>query len=190
VNPAAVRLTRPLQSLASAGDDLLDRLLCVAGAVLASQVPEFIQQYLQRLGGRLDEARRQLEGFHAVAAKSGLTFEQLVARSQASAEPTVAQLGRLMDATVARVDGLAAAEAGIRSASLLTRPFVFLRHLDFEIARSTWAVFRPAVPTTAEGLAYAAVGVLLALALYQLGVKRPVRRAWRRRAERRAAPGA
>ena len=51
-----MRLTRPLHSVFSAGDSLIDRLLCVAGAVLCSQLPEFIQQYLQRLGGHLDEA--------------------------------------------------------------------------------------------------------------------------------------
>ena len=32
------------------GEKLLDRALCVAGAVIFSQAPEFMQQYLQRLG--------------------------------------------------------------------------------------------------------------------------------------------
>ena len=91
-----------------------------------------------------------------------------------------------MRETVARVDALAAADAAIRQASMFTRPFVFLRHLDFSIARATWSIFKPAVPTTLEGLIYAAVGVLLALAVYHGGVKAPVRRAWRRRAARRA----
>ena len=35
---------RLLESL----DSLIDRALCVAGAVLFSQAPEFFQQYLQR----------------------------------------------------------------------------------------------------------------------------------------------
>ena len=73
---------RPFQSILSAGDGLIDRLLCVVGAVLCSQLPEFIQQYLQRLGGHLDEARRQLDQFREVAAKSGLTLDQLAAKSR------------------------------------------------------------------------------------------------------------
>ena len=42
----------PGKTLLGAGDGLLDRALCVAGTVLFSQIPEFMQQYLQRLGGQ------------------------------------------------------------------------------------------------------------------------------------------
>jgi len=184
-----MRWARPFQSVLSAGDGLVDRLLCVVGAVLFSQLPEFIQQYLQRLGGHLDESRRQLDQFREVAAKSGLTLDQLAARSQANTEATVARLGQLMHDTVDRVDALATADTAIRNASIFTRPFVFLRHVDLSIARSTWAIFRPAVPTTAEGMLYAAFGVLLILAFYHGAVRYPVRRAWRRRAARRAMAG-
>jgi len=184
-----VRPARPIQSILSAGDGLIDRLLCVVGAVLCSQLPEFIQQYLQRLGGHLDEARWQLDRFREVAAKSGLTLDQLAARSQTNAEPSVARLGQLMHDAVERADALAAADTAIRHASILTRPFVFLRHVDMSIAWSTWQVFRPAVPTTIEGMLYAGVGMLLILAFYHGAVRYPLRRAWQRRAERRAAAG-
>ncbi len=183
-------MTRPVQKVVSAGEGLVDRLLCVLGAVLFSQLPEFIQQYLQRLGGHLDEARRQVEQFREVAAKSGLTLEQLTAHSQANAEQSVARLGHLMQDSVARVDLLADADAAIRHASILTRPFVFLRHVDLSIAQGTWGIFKPAVPTTLEGLLYAAFGVLVMLAFYHGAVRYPVRRAWQRRAERRATPAA
>jgi len=182
-----VRLTRPIKSALTKGEGLIDRLLCVMGAVLFSQLPEFIQQYLQRLGGHLDEARRQLDQFREVATKSGLTLDQLMAKSQANAEETVARLGQLMHATAARVDALAGADAAIRHASILTRPFVFIRHADFSIVRATWSIFKPAVPTTVEGMLYAGLGVLMILAFYHGAVRYPVRRVWRRRAERRAA---
>jgi hypothetical protein len=184
-----MRLPRPLQSVLSAGDGLIDRLLCVVGAVLCSQLPEFIQQYLQRLGGHLDEARRQLGQFQEIAAKSGLTFEQLMMKSRDASEVTVARLGQLMHATVVRVDALSAADAAIRDASVFSRPFVFLRHVDFSIAQATWGVFRPAVPTTIEGMVYAAGGMLLFMALYHGAVRYPLRCAWRRRMGRRAAAG-
>ena len=57
-------------------------------------------------------------------------------------------------------------------AALWERPFLFVRHLDSEIARATAAIFKPAVPTTAEGLIYALTGMLVFLALYHFGVKR------------------
>ena len=180
-----MRLTRPLQSVFSVGDGLIDRVLCVAGAVLCSQLPEFIQQYLQRLGGHIDEARRQLGQFDEIAAKSGLTFDQLLLKSRNASEASVEQFGLLMQDTVARVDALTSADAAIRGASIFGRPFVFLRHVDLSIAHATWSVFKPAVPTTVEGVMYAGLGMLLLLALYHGAVRYPVRRALRRRAERR-----
>lgn len=181
-----MRWPQPIRTLAAAGESLLDRVLCVAGAVLFSQMPEFMQQYLQRLGGHLDEARRQLAQFQHVAAQSGMTLAQLIANTTANADPAVARLGGVMHETSARVDSLAAADAAIRHASLLEKPFVFLAHLDPSIARATWSLFKPAVPTTIEGLVYAALGVVVMLAFYHGVVKYPITRLTRIRAARRA----
>jgi len=177
-----MRWTWPLRPFASAGEKLLDRALCVAGAVLFSQLPEFFQQYLQRLGGHLDEARRQLEQFRRAAAQSGLTLDRLIAETSAQTDPAVARLGRILADASHRVDSLAASENALRAASAWARPFVFLRHFDPAIAHATWAVFRPAVPATLEGLAYAILGMALMLALYHGAVRGPVLRAWNKRA--------
>jgi hypothetical protein len=92
--------------------------------------------------------------------------------------------------TLARVDELAAADAALRNATAWTRPAAFLGHVDWGIARATWAIFRPAVPTTAEGLAYAVAGMVLALGFYHLCVRMPIARRIRLRGEARAAgPG-
>ncbi len=172
---------RPVRSVFSASEALIDRLLCVAGAVAFSQVPEFIQQYVQRLGGHLDEARRQLGQFSETAAKSGLSLDQLIHATSATADPAVARLGTVIRDSSARVAVLSADESAIRAANLFDRPFVFLHHADPEIVRATWGIFRPAVPTTFEGLIYALAGMFLMLCFYHGAVRYPVRRAWRRR---------
>jgi len=77
-----------------------------------------------------------------------------------------------MTDAIERVNSLQAAHDALLHAALWERPFVFLRHLDPGIARSTGAVYQPAVPTTAEGLIYAFAGMVFILALYHLGVKR------------------
>ncbi|HMD61878.1 MAG TPA: DUF2937 family protein [Opitutaceae bacterium] len=167
---------------ASAGlERILDRVLCVAGAVLFSQLPEFMQQYLQRLEGHLDEARLGLDRFKEAAARSGTTLDKLLAAPGRGANPSLEALGGLVRSAVARVDELAAADAALRHASAWTRPFVFASHVDLGIARATWSVFRPAVPTTAEGLLYAGAGMILVLGAYHLGVREPIARRFRRR---------
>src|SRR3954471_8041919 len=121
---------RPAEKLLGAGEGLLDRVLCVAGAISFSQAPEFMQQYMQRLGGHLDQARPQLMQFQQAAAQSGLTLDRFIAQTSTNADTAVAKLGGVMTRAVARVDSLESAQAALQNASLWTRPFVFIRHLD------------------------------------------------------------
>ena len=179
--------TTPLKPVARAGEKLLDRLLCVFGAVPFCQLPEFIQQYLQRLGGRLDEARRQLAQFTEIAAQSKLTLSEFIERTGHNADASVARLAGVMHDAVVRVDSLAAADAAIRNASLWEKPFVFFAHLDPAIARATFSIYRPAVPTTVEGLVYAVLGIIVILGLYHGLVRYPIVAASRARQARLAA---
>src|SRR5262245_54485376 len=139
------------RSVFRAGESMFDRILCVVGAVTFSQFPEFVQQYQQRLGGRLDEARHQLQQFETTARQAGLSLTDFIGRTNATTDPAVARLGGVMTSTRERVAALEHAQSALHSASIVERPFVFLRSLDTEIARGTWSIFKPAVPTTAEG---------------------------------------
>jgi hypothetical protein len=172
---------KPGRALLSAGDSLLDRVLCIAGAFVFSQAPEFAQQYLQRLGGHVDEARRALAQFQQTAAQSGLTLPDFIARTQANTDPAVAKLANVMASAVTRVETLEANQAAIQNASLWTRPLVLLRHGDPDIARATWSIFKPALPATAEGLVYAALGLAVFLILYHGAIRYPIVRIARAR---------
>jgi len=175
-----------LRSVGAGAERLVDRALCVAGAVLFSQLPEFVQQYIQRLEGHLDEARLQVERFRDAASRSGMTLDQLVSGASQNPDPAMGRLGSVVRLAVARVNELGGADDALRHASAWSRPFVFAAHVDWQIARATWVIYRPAVPTTAEGLAYACAGIVLALAAYHLGVRAPLA-AWARR-RRKSAP--
>jgi hypothetical protein len=168
-------------------DSLTDRTLCVVGAVLFSQGPEFMQQYLQRLGGHLDEARRHLAAFQKTADQAGLTLDRFISQTAANTDPAVAKLSGVMTDSLERVNALQTAHDALLHTALWERPFVFLRHLDPGIARATGAVYQPAVPTTAEGLIYAFAGMVFILALYHLGVKRLLGLFVRNRAPAKAA---
>ncbi len=163
-------------------DSLVDRVLCVVGAVGLSQGPEFMQQYAQRLGGHLDEARRQLAQFANVAREAGLSLPEYIERTSINADAAVAKLGGVMKASVERVEELSAATAALSNASVWERPFVFVRHADSEIARAAWAAFKPAVPTTVEGLIYALLGMGAALLIYHVGIALPLSRFFKKRA--------
>jgi len=156
-------------------DGLIDRVLCVLGAVLLSQGPEFMQQYLQRLGGHLNESQRQLVSYQDAASKAGVTLSQFIDQTKANAGPGISHLGKVMSRASDRSISLQAAYDALHNASPWGRPFAFTRHLDLDIARNTWAAYKPAVPVTTEGLLYALSGMLLFLFIYHVGVKGPVR---------------
>lgn len=176
----------PLRPISRFGETLLDRVLCVAGAVGLSQAPEFYQQYLQRLGGHLDEAVMQLARFQAVAHESGITLAELIATTRAQAAEPVARLGAVIVETEARVQELRLASDALKGATFWERPWAFLRHADPDIMAGTWTAFKPAVPVTLEGLFYAGAGMVLALVIYQGAVVWPVRVAARKWRIRRA----
>jgi len=168
------------------GETLLDRVLCVVGAVAFSQVPAYMQQYFQRLGGHLDEATRQLKQFEHVATQAGESINAFAARAQASTDTVMARMGDIVAATITRVDDLSAAVAALRAATPWSRPFVFLEHVDLGIARAAWADFVPAVPTNFEGALYAGAGMIVFLALYHGAVRAPIAAMVRRSRARRA----
>lgn len=149
-----------------------------------SQAPEFMQQYLQRLEGHLDEARLTLSKFKDAAAQSGMTLEQLVASAGQNPDPSMRSIGGVVREASNRVDQLAAADAALHGASAWARPFVFLEHAEWGITKATWAIYRPAVPTTPEGFVYAGMGMIFALILFHLAVKAPIAAYCRGRAAR------
>ncbi len=169
------------RSITDGAERILDRVLCAVGAIGFSQFPEFIQQYLQRLEGHLDEARLAVDRFKDAAAQSGMTLDQLIAGASQNPDPSIGKLGEVVRLASVRVSDLASADAALRQASLWTRPFVFLRHVDWSIARATLSIYRPAVPTTAEGLLYALAGMVSVLVLYHVFIRGPIIRVVARR---------
>ena len=177
-----------LRSLTDGAERLLDRVLCVAGAVVFSQAPEFMQQYLQRLEGHLDEARLVVSRFKDAAAQSGLSIDQLVAGTVQNPNPAVGRLGGVIREAVTRVGDLASADEALRQATIWTRPFVFVAHLDGGIAKATLAIYKPAVPTTIEGFLYAGIGVMVVMAFYHLAIRGPIVRVFKKEAAGRTTP--
>jgi hypothetical protein len=118
---------------------LTDGIGAASGAATASQLPEFVQQYLQRLGGHRDEAFRFVEMLKAQGT------------DPASAVFALAQ---------ERANSLARAFDTIAQSSDLARPATFLRYMDVDVARATLDLFHPAVPLTPAGLLYGGLGLI------------------------------
>lgn len=144
---------------------LANALFGGAGALAAGQAPAFYAQYLQRLGGRLDQAVAAVERVRADAAGRGETLEDYIALSLSDASTRAQEAGqRALEAVQIR-DALREAYAALTVARPLERPVVFVEYLDTGLAQATLNDFAPALPVSLEGLIYAGAGLLIGLGL-------------------------
>lgn len=133
----------------------------LAGALAASQGPEFAQQYAQRLGGAIDELETVVARFDESAAEAGLARDEALARLQANSDALVRRQGESAGLAAARLERLRADAARLDAAGDLDRVITLLRVADPEIARNAYLAYRPAVPVTSEGLLAAGLGFAL-----------------------------
>ena len=139
-------------------NDLTLIIAILVGAVGGSQVPRFVQEYEQRLGGASQEANRQVAEYRRVADAAGLSFADYLDRLGNSTDPSVSGTGQTIAATDVRARGLAAQAQVLDQTSRLLKPIVLLRQHDPELLRATWTRFEP---TLTLDLSFATMGVLL-----------------------------
>lgn len=144
-------------------------------AVLLSQLPEFTQQYRQRLGGAVDEMTAAIAQFDQEASAQSLNRDQGIARLEANSDTLAQQRGESVAATVERRDRLDRQREALATAGPVSQYAVLADGLDRGIARQAFGDYQPAIPTTTGGFVAAGVGLLVGWLLTHL-VALPVRR--------------
>lgn len=133
----------------------------LAGALGASQGPEFAQQYTQRLGGAIDELETVVARFDAGAAESGLGRDDAMERLERNVDALVRSQGAQARLAAQRLEDLRAQRARLAQASDFDRVITLLRDADPQIARGAYLDYKPAVPVTSEGFLAAGIGFAL-----------------------------
>ncbi|MBM6594890.1 DUF2937 family protein [Microvirga pudoricolor] len=160
--------------------------LGLAGGVVASQGPEYSQQYRQRLGGTIDELHRIISRFDADAGASGETRDSAIARLRGNSDTFVERQGAAMQGNVERVARLESQRQAMTDAGPFGRIGVMVRDGDRDVMEAAYRDFEPAVPVTQEGLLSAAAGFILFWGGFLLlaGFIRSLRRSRRAQAAR------
>lgn len=141
-----------------------------------SQFPEFSQQYLQRLGGAVDELSTVVSDFDRSAATFGMTRHQ--ALDEMNGSPFLQRRQADLRSTISRYEDLSEAYIALRYAGPFTRFYELQYMQDPEILSGTWRDYRPAVPLTFEGAIFSLFGFLIGYGALSAVVKilRPSRR--------------
>lgn len=143
---------------------LLDRVLLVCAAVVGGLVPGFITQYRQRLGGRLDQARLDLEAWQKIADQfyHG-DLGKLIEYHLSSTDPTFHAEGDVIRALIATVHQLQSAVDALHG-SLVQQLAYLALHTDPGLARATFSDWVPTFALSPDGLVFAlafALGIWL-----------------------------
>ncbi|WP_131118364.1 DUF2937 family protein [Lichenihabitans psoromatis] len=144
-------------------------------AGLASQLPEFTQQYKQRLGGAIDELRSIVTQFDAEAASQSLNRDQGIARLRGNSDVLAQERGASIAETTAREERLERQRASFDTAGPLSQYAVLAKDFDPGIARQAYADYQPALPVTTAGFVSAGIGLVVGWLATHL-VALPIRR--------------
>ena len=145
----------------------------VGGGALA-QFPEFYQQYISVLNGRITEA--------------GIVIQDLSKQIESEGSEAEKQaLMRFLDLREQSLEDLWAHHEQLTSAGPLQKVIALAQHFDPVTAEATWAQFSPGVPVSTEALIYAGIGMLIGLGLVASGETTAKKAAGRRKKGKVAA---
>lgn len=168
---------------------LLDRLVLLFGVLCGGALPGFLQQYRQRIGGRLEEARDQLAEWQALADRLfGGDLAALVAHHRQSDDTAFQAEGELIVQVQTRVYELEDTFAALQG-PLWDRAVGFATHADWVDVQATWAIYQPDFPLHPETLLFALCFGSAIWLLWLGGVAGTARLAAGRRRERRIFSG-
>jgi hypothetical protein len=134
---------------------LLDRVVLIAGTIAGGCIPGFIQQYRQRVGGRLDQVQADLAPFQEIARRfHDGDMDKLVRHHLASTDQSFHAEGQALQSMMDSLARLQAMVEGL-SGSVWQQVGYLLRHYDAEIGVATWRAHVPTFSVDAGGIVIA-----------------------------------
>lgn len=150
---------------------VIDRLFIVCGAFVGSQIPAFMSQYTQHLRGHVDELNHLLGQLTKVAAQSGKTLDVYIQKFLVSSDSDIVAQGEFIQEIISRTHHLSGMLKELNESTLWTRPYVFLKNLNYDIVQSTYYHYQPSLNFNLEGLCYIGLGVLVGFVTFKLLAK-------------------
>jgi len=137
----------------------------LSGAAGVSQFPEYSQQYMQRLGGAVDELSRFMDDFDQDAAALDMSREAALVDLAKGGEMGSARAETMVE-TIDRHARLSGDLDEMQNLGPFSRARHAARFTDSELAGRVWENYKPAMPVTFEGAIFAGIGFLGGLALF------------------------
>ncbi|WP_441004000.1 DUF2937 family protein [Pseudocolwellia agarivorans] len=142
---------------------LFDRCLFTLTFILGLQLPEFIQQYSQRLSGHLNEALLQLGDYQEIADRHfDGNLKLMVDKYLTNSEPSINETAHVISKVTERVTDLQNHLTNLQDAEYINRVFYFITEFDESMAQATIQQYQLAIPLSLPALVS---GTLFALCI-------------------------
>ncbi|WNC74109.1 DUF2937 family protein [Thalassotalea psychrophila] len=131
-----------------------DKILFSVNAVVAMQLPGFIQQYGQRISGHLAEAQYQLQKYQYIADQHYQgDILLLVRRYQMNSDPGINAAGDVVFDLIDRISLLTKHVSHLFESDYFLQIYYFIIELDLEIARATLQDYQLTIPLNIAAIA-------------------------------------
>ncbi len=142
-----------------------ERLVVFFVALFLSQAPQYMNLYLNVLSGAKAAHEKSVATLTEKAQELDMTVQQFIDDLLKSESKVSKNSGQVHQKQLADFENTKRAFEALKNATAFTRPFVFLKYVDWSLAKNVQ--FQPAFPLTLESLVYVLVGIILGMLLYR-----------------------
>ena len=161
-------ILRILKPISEFFESVLDRIISAAGALIFMQIPAFLVQYKQRLGGHVDELALLIKRYKAAAADNSRTIDEYIGLHLQSDVKEFVSTGKIMSENLERFTDLSAALKTLTESKGIVKFFSFLKDIEPDIFKAALKNFVPGISFNFETLFYAAAGIIFFMSVYFL----------------------
>ena len=140
---------------------LTDRIICVICAIVLSQAPVYMNQYIDVLSGAHQEAATTYAELESRALQYNLSVDQFLKQLRENDDQMVRDNAEVSQNVVDRFLNYQQALQALQKSNVFTRPFALIRHFDRKIHNAIQ--FEANIPFTWEGVIYGIVGIVIGM---------------------------
>ena len=141
---------------------LIDKIFFTAGVIIFLQIPHFIDQYTQRIGGYAESKNQQLADYQDIAKNNfNGDINKLIDSFKNSSDDAVRETGNNIEGTQIDVNLLKTEVDALDDNSLMSKVIFLSTNLRYDLAKGTLKSFQPGIPLNLWALVYGLVGGIL-----------------------------
>ncbi len=153
---------------------LLDKIFFTVGAIVFLQLPHFIDQYTQRMGGYAASQQQQIKEYQAIADQHfGGDLTAYIKRLTENNDPAIADSAKQMEQRLASTDKIQSELEVYEQQPLWYQVPYFITHMRVDLVQGTAQNFAPGLPINLWAWGYGLVGGVLFSLLFNGAAKLP-----------------